>query len=95
VIVCSCTSITDRDIDRAIVEIMSASRALLPTPGIVFRHLNKRMNCCACAPLAVSVIYDAMRRLESDTRVCPFALAEARKRLIRIEERRQRRSIAA
>ena len=67
---------------------MSAEPGLLPTPGVVFRHLNKKMNCCTCAPVAVSAIYAAMDRLEADTRICPFALAEARAKLIRIEERR-------
>jgi hypothetical protein len=70
---------------------MSASPGLLPTPGVVFRHLNKKMNCCRCAPVTVATIYAAMDRLEKTTRVCPFALAEARARLIRIEERRARR----
>lgn len=90
-IVCSCAVITDRDIDRAVIEVMSAEKALLPTPGIVFRHLQKRMNCCRCAPLAVAVIYQSMERLERDTRVCPYALAEARRKLAILDERRQRR----
>jgi hypothetical protein len=64
---------------------------LLPTPGAVFRHLNKRMNCCTCAPVAVEAIYAAMDRLQHDTRVCPYALAEARNKLARIEQRRARR----
>ncbi len=91
-IVCSCTLISDRDIDRAVVEIMSAPRALLPTPGVVFRHLNAKMNCCSCTPLTVALIYSAMTRLESDTRICPFALAEARTKLARAEGRRRRRA---
>ena len=70
---------------------MSATPAMLPTPGVVFRQLNKRMNCCTCAPLTVATIYDAMKRLEADTRLCPYALAEARRKLISLEERRQRR----
>lgn len=90
-IICSCNVITDRDIDVAVSEIMSTGPVLLPTPGVVFRHLNKKMNCCRCAPIAVSAIYAAMDRLEHTTRICPFALAEARARLIRIEERRERR----
>ena len=93
-IVCSCTLISDRDIDRAVVEIMSASNALLPTPGVVFRHLKAKMNCCSCAPLTVALIYEAMTRLESDTRVCPFALAEARRKLAKAEGRRRRRAAA-
>ena len=91
-IVCSCTLISDRDIDRAVVEIMSSSRALLPTPGVVFRHLKAKMNCCSCAPLTVAVIYEAMARLESDTRICSFALAEVRSKLARVEGRRRRRA---
>ena len=90
-IVCSCAVITDRDIDRAVSEIISASRALLPTPGVVFRHLNKRMNCCTCAPLAVATIYASMSRLEHETHVCPFALSAARAKLASIEVRRARR----
>lgn len=87
-IICSCAVISERDIDCAVVEIMSSGTALIPTPGVVFRHLNKKMNCCTCAPIAVSAIYRAMDRLSADTRVCPFALADARAKLIRIEERR-------
>lgn len=93
-IVCSCAVISSRDIERAVSEIMAGPQALLPTPGVVFRHLNKKMNCCTCAPVAVAVIYAAMDRLEHDTRVCPYALAKARARLIRIEERRARRSLS-
>jgi hypothetical protein len=91
VIICSCAVISDRDIEVAVSEIMSASPGLLPTPGVVFRHLNKKMNCCRCAPVAVATIYAAMDRLAQNTCVCPFALAEARAKLIRIEERRERR----
>lgn len=70
---------------------MAAPNAPIPTPGVVFRYLNKRMNCCTCAPLAVATIYGAMDRLAASTRVCPFLLAEARARLIQFEERRERR----
>lgn len=93
-IVCSCAVISSRDIEQAVAEIMAGPNALLPTPGTVFRHLNKRMNCCTCAPVAVDVIYAAMDKLEHDTRVCPYALAEARQKLARIEERRLRRTDA-
>ncbi|MGO4685266.1 (2Fe-2S)-binding protein [Hyphomicrobium sp. 2TAF46] len=90
-IVCSCAVISDRDIDVAVSEIMSTGPGILPTPGVVFRHLNKKMNCCTCAPVTVAAIYAAMDRLAETTRVCPFVLAEARAKLIRIEERRQQR----
>ncbi|MBN9247496.1 MAG: hypothetical protein J0I81_08630 [Hyphomicrobium sp.] len=90
-IICSCAVISDRDIDVAVSEIMSTGPGILPTPGVVFRHLNKKMNCCTCAPVTVAAIYAAMDRLAETTRVCPFVLAEARAKLVRIEERRQQR----
>ena len=90
-ILCQCAVISDRDIEIAVSEIMSAGPGLLPTPGVVFRHLNKKMNCCTCAPVTVAAIYAAMDTLAKDTRVCPFALAEARAKLVRIEERREQR----
>ena len=94
-ILCQCAVISDRDIEQAISEIMSSGPALIPTPGVVFRHLNKKMNCCTCATLTVAAIYDAMDKLAQTTRVCPFMLAEARAKLVRIEERRLRRAAAA
>ena len=89
-IVCSCAVVSQRDIELAVFEVMSSVPSLLPTPGVVFRHLKKRMNCCTCAPVAVSAIYAAMDRLAQQTHLCPFLLAEARAKLIRIEERRER-----
>jgi hypothetical protein len=56
-IVCSCLVITDADIERALLEILSQPEAPLPTPGVVYRHLEKKMICCGCSPLAVSTIY--------------------------------------
>jgi len=91
VIICSCAIVSDRDIEFAVHEIMISGPGVLPTPGIVFRYLHKKMNCCGCASIAVSAIYAAMDRLARDTRLCPFALAEARAKLIRVEERRERR----
>ncbi|MEZ5900201.1 MAG: hypothetical protein R3D51_12005 [Hyphomicrobiaceae bacterium] len=53
------------------------------------------MNCCRCAPLTVRVIYQAMDRLQNDTRVCPYSLAEARRKLAILQDRRERRERAA
>lgn len=90
-IVCSCAVISDRDITRAVVEIMQAANAPVPTPGLVFRHLSKKMNCCSCAPVTIEAIYAAMDQIERDAGVNPYALAAARARLARIEDRRAQR----
>jgi bacterioferritin-associated ferredoxin len=91
VIVCSCAVVSQRDIELAVFQIMSSGLGLLPTPGLVFRHLKKRMNCCSCASVTVSTIYAAIDHLAEEAQLCPFVLAQARAKLIRIEDRRERR----
>ena len=90
-IICSCTVITDHDIERALVEILSRPDALLPTPGVVFRHLSKKMNCCGCAQLAVSTIYQLVEKLEREGSVCPYACATAKAKLINLDQKRRER----
>jgi hypothetical protein len=82
VIVCSCTVISDADIEQALVEILSLPEAPLPTPGVVYRHLQKKMVCCGCAPLAVSTIYEKIDKLAEKGLACPYACASAKGRLM-------------
>jgi hypothetical protein len=82
-IVCSCHAITDADIERAVLEVLRRPDAPLPTPGVVYRHLEKRMVCCGCSPLAVSTIYEKIDELAERGVVCPYACASARGRLLR------------
>jgi len=82
-IVCSCLVISDSDIEAALVEILSQPDAPLPTPGVVYRHLSKRMVCCGCSPLAVSTIYEKIDQLAAKGVVCPYACASAQGRLLR------------
>jgi hypothetical protein len=83
-ILCSCTVITDAHIEAALVDILSQPNAPLPTPGLVFRHLSKKMNCCGCAPLVVTRIYEIVERLEAEGRVCPYVSASTKVRLLRL-----------
>jgi hypothetical protein len=80
-IVCSCAVISDKDLEQAVLEIMSLPDAPLPTPGVVYRHLQKKMNCCGCAPLAADTIYAKMEALEKAGQICPCACATAKTRL--------------
>lgn len=84
-IVCSCAVIRDRDIETALIEIMSEDDALLPTPGVIFRHLSKKMNCCGCAQVTVQTIYQKMNELEAKGLICPCACASARSKLVRLD----------
>jgi len=82
-IVCSCSAISDGDIEAALIEILSMPDAPLPTPGVVYRHLAKKMVCCGCSPLAVSTIYAKIDELAERGVVCPYACACAQGRLLR------------
>jgi hypothetical protein len=81
-IVCSCTAICDRDIEGALVEILNQEDAPIPTPGVVYRHLQKRMHCCGCAPLAVETIYNKVDELERKGLISPNVCATARSKLL-------------
>ena len=83
-IVCSCTVITEAHIETALLEILNQPDAPIPTPGIVFRHLSKKMNCCGCAPLLVSTIYQIVQKLEREERICPCACQSAKTKLERL-----------
>lgn len=86
-IICSCTVITDRDIEGALLEILNAPDAPIPTPGIVYRHLSKRMNCCGCAPLAVETIYNKVDELEKKGLISPYICATTRSKLLEFTAR--------
>ena len=81
-IVCSCAVISDADIEQALIEILSLPDAPLPTPGVVYRHLQRKMVCCGCAPLAVSTIYQKIDELAEKGLVCPYAGASARGQIL-------------
>jgi hypothetical protein len=70
--------ISDAEIEQALVEILSLPDAPLPTPGVVYRHLQKKMVCCGCSPLAVSTIYQKIDELAEKGLVCPYACASAK-----------------
>jgi hypothetical protein len=74
--------ISDAQIEEALIEIMSLPDAPLPTPGVVYRHLEKKMVCCGCAPLAVSTIYQKIDELAQKGLVCPYAGASAQGQLL-------------
>jgi hypothetical protein len=89
-IICSCTVISDRDIEGALLEILSQPDAPIPTPGVVYRHLSKRMNCCSCAPLAVETIYNKVDELEKKGLISPNVCATTRSKLLEFSAWRAR-----
>ncbi|MFN3869117.1 MAG: hypothetical protein ACK4MF_08635 [Hyphomicrobiaceae bacterium] len=93
-LICSCAVVSDHDIERALLDIMIQDDAPLPTPGVIWRHLSKRMDCCGCAPLAVQTIYDKLDDLERKGLVSPHLCASVKIRWRRLEEIRARKATA-
>ena len=90
-IICHCNVITDGDISRALLYLLNLPDAPIPTPGLVYRALSHRFNCCSCAPVAVETIYAARERLEKQGLICPYRSAATKKQLARMAERTGRR----
>mgnify|MGYP001813330098 CR=1 FL=1 len=86
-LVCSCAVVSDHDIELALLELMIVEDAPLPTPGVVWRHLAKKMDCCGCAPLAVEKRYETHEPHEAKGLVCPCACANAKDVKRRAEKR--------
>ncbi len=80
-IICSCNVISDSDIERVLIDIFSKPDAPIPTPGLVYRELSKRMHCCSCAPIAVTVIYQRLEALEARGAICRYRCAHIRDKL--------------
>jgi hypothetical protein len=83
-IVCSCAVISDHDIELVLLDILNEPEAPIPTPGVVYRYLAKRMSCCGCGPLAVETIYAKVEELERKGLVCPYRSLSARERLMKL-----------
>jgi bacterioferritin-associated ferredoxin len=93
-IVCSCQQVSDFDIELALLDILNEPEAPIPTPGVVYRYMQKRMQCCGCAPLAVDVIYAKLEDLEARGLVCPYRSLSTRERLQRLQQQRNKQTVS-
>ena len=93
-IVCSCQQVSDHDIELALLDILNQPEAPIPTPGVVYRYMLKRMQCCGCAPLAVDVIYAKVEDLERRGLICPYLSLSTRERLQRLQLHRKKHPLA-
>ena len=55
-IVCHCTSITDKEIHAAVDWMRASDPDTVITPGKVYRALGKRPDCGGCLPLFVATM---------------------------------------
>lgn len=92
-IVCSCQQVSDLDIELALLDLLNQPEAPIPTPGVVYRYMQKRMQCCGCAPLAVDVIYAKLENLERKGLICPYLSLSTRERLQRLQLQRRKQAL--
>jgi len=92
-IVCSCQQVSDFDIELALLDILNQPEAPIPTPGVVYRYMQRRMQCCGCAPLAVDVIYAKLEDLAARGLICPYLSLSTRERLQRIQQQTRKRVV--
>ena len=59
-IVCSCTTITSKDVAEAVSALRTEDPLVVLTPGLIYRWLGKRPSCGSCLPLIAKlmVAYD-------------------------------------
>lgn len=81
-IVCSCAVVTDHEIEKALEKILALPDAPLPTPGVVYRHLERKIVCGSCTPLVVSTIYEKVDKLLEAGLESPYADASLREKLL-------------
>jgi hypothetical protein len=93
-IVCSCQQVSDLGIELALLDILNQPEAPMPTPGVVYRYMQKRMQCFGCAPLAVDVIYATLENLERKGLVCPYLSLSTRERLQRLKQSKKQSAAA-
>ena len=82
-IVCSCAVVTDAEIEQALLRILKLPDGPLPTPGVVFRHLGRKMVCGSCAPLVVSTIYEKVDELSEKGYASLYAGTSLQEQLLR------------
>ena len=67
-LVCHCNIITEKEIERTIIDLLDADRWQLIVPAKVYHALGKRGRCCGCFPNVVETIIrvteDYHRRLQ-------------------------------
>jgi bacterioferritin-associated ferredoxin len=66
-IVCSCTVVTDREIEAAVASILAEDPRAVVTPGRLARRLDRRLVCHGCLPLVAATLATALERRRERT----------------------------
>lgn len=61
-IVCSCTVVTDHEIDAAVGAMLAEEPRAVITPGRLARRLDRRFVCHGCLPLVADILRVALSR---------------------------------
>lgn len=70
-ILCSCTVITSTELKASVCEMTAEDLYEIITPGRLFHHLDRRMNCARCASLIDQEIIKERTRLQTAEKTDP------------------------
>lgn len=59
-IVCQCNFISDRQVMDTAIDLLKQDPWRPITPGLVYKELGKRHECCGCVPVVVDAIVKAV-----------------------------------
>lgn len=71
-IICSCNILSDEDMRQGIAIVRAEFPHRVPTIGMVYRVLDKELNCKGCLPLAMAIV-EELRGLEESDLMCSTA----------------------
>jgi bacterioferritin-associated ferredoxin len=89
-LVCHCNVITDREIERVVIDLLDADPWQLIVPAKVYHEMGKRGVCCGCFPNVVDIIIRVTETYHLKHGADETALGDIRRRLdtIRVRHRR-------
>jgi hypothetical protein len=89
-LVCHCNVITDRDIERVVLDLLDQDPWQLIVPAKVYHEMGKRGICCGCFPNVVDIIIRVTETYHLKHGADETALGDIRRRLdtMRVRHRR-------
>lgn len=67
-IICSCNTISKREIEDVIIDLLTDDPWRLIVPGVVYHEMNTRGKCCGCFPGVVDIIIATTQKFHEEQR---------------------------
>jgi bacterioferritin-associated ferredoxin len=88
-LVCHCNLITDKDIEKIVLEFLDDDPWQLIVPAKVFRAFENRGRCCGCVPNMVDIITKVTENYHFQKAQSSAELIDVQARLAALRKRRK------